>query len=237
MSEGVYVSAERRARKRRRLASVATAFAVVLGAGAYVMTSLIAGRNGTVAGDAGALAPIVSHEPRTPIEPTAWSTSASGPMPRLGPATKSAVRQSRLPSPTPSPSAMTDEEMASRQVSRLIEPPSAGSAAMGIAADRGALTVRNEVTPEGANVRVVSARYDLSRRWNLLGAADTGKPVGAVRCTKNFKSDDRSTALIRPGLMMCWRMSAGKSVIAIATGRPQEIYGAAVVDREWASLG
>jgi hypothetical protein len=240
VSEGVYVSEEHRARKRRRIIAVVTAFGVVLGASSYVGTSLIVSRNDSVTGDTGALAPIVSHEPGTPPAPSGESASPPGPMPGLGPATKSAVRQSSLPSPTPSASAMTDEEMASRQVSRLIEPRPIGSG-MGIAAeraaDRAAVNVHNEVTPEGANVRVVSARYDLSERRNLLWAADAGKPIGAVRCTKNFKTDDESMALIRPGLMMCWRMSAAKSVIAIATGRPQEIYGAAVVDREWASLG
>ena len=235
MSEGVYVSEEHRARKRKRIAGLLLAFGVVLGASSYVVTSLIMGRNDTVTGDMGALAPIVSQEPSTPIEPTVWSESPAAPAPGLGPATKSAVRQSSTPSPAPSVAPMTDDEMASRQVSRLIEPRPIATG-MGIAAVQAPVTVRNEVTPEGANVRVVSARYDLSERWKALWAADQGKLIGNVRCTKNFRSDE-SMALIRPGLMMCWRMSPAKSVIAIATGRPQEIYGAAVVDREWASMG
>src|SRR4051794_15443102 len=90
VSEGVYVSEEHRARKRKRIAGMLAAFGVVLGASSYVVTSLVMSRNDTVTGDTGALAPIVSHEPSTPLEPTVWSASPVAPAPGIGPATKSA---------------------------------------------------------------------------------------------------------------------------------------------------
>jgi hypothetical protein len=151
------------------------------------------------------------------------------------------VRQSSRPSPTPSlpsssPARLTDDELASAQISRLLQPRPARSGG-GLSAASERVTVRNETTADGSNVRVVSARYDLTGQWRLLWAADMGRPVGTVRCTQNFRTDERPVGEIRAGLLLCWRTSAAKSVVAVATGRPQAVYAAGVVEREWATLG
>jgi hypothetical protein len=236
VSEGVYVSEKRRARKRRRFAGILAGVVAVVGAGSYAAIGWL--DDPAVRGDAGALVPIVSEPPAPAPEPSTYRRSAPPvPVPGLGPATKSAARQSSRPSPVPSlvpsPSARTDEEVASAQVSQLLEPrPDTGVGAAGTR-----VSVRNERTPDGANVRLVSARYDLTGRWSLLWAADQGRPVGGARCTQNFRTDDQPAGQMRPGLLLCWRTSVGKSVVAVATGRPQEAYSVAIINREWANLG
>lgn len=218
--------------------SVVAGAVVVLGAGSYGAATWLAGRDATATREPGALAPLVSEppmEPSAPPESPSASPSMETPAPGLGPATKAGVRQSSRPSPTPSAPVMADEELASAQVSRLIQPRPARSG-INAASQENRVTVRHEVTPDGANVRVVSARYDLTQSWQKLWVADVGRPIGSVRCTQNFRADGQPVDQVRPGLLLCWRTSAGKSVVAIATGRPQETYVAAVVEREWSVL-
>jgi len=220
--EGVYVSAQHRDRRRRKIAGAIAGIAVVTGAGAYAVTTWLTGRDATVVGSP----PIVTDLPTAPGMPaTPLDSAPAWPAPGLAPATKSAVRQSSTPSPAPSPSGPTDDEAASAQVSRLLQPRA------DVAAAGQGVTVRNEVTPDGSTVRVVSARYDLA---SLVAATDVGKPVGLARCTRNVAG-----AQPRPGLLVCWRTSSAKSVVAVATrigGSPSEAASAAVIDREWASL-
>jgi hypothetical protein len=228
--DGIYVSARQRRRRRRRTGTVVAGLAVLLGAGAYAGTSWYLGRESTVSG----IAPIVTPSV-TPSAVTPWVVPQSAPTAGPPPGTISAARRSWLPSPVPSPSGLTDDDMAAAQVSRLLQPRPGGVAA----ADTGAM-VRNEITPDGAQVRIVSAHYDLTERWKLLGAADAGEPVGAARCTQNFKVDGMPLPQNRPGLLLCWRTSPGKSIIVVATragGRPSPAVGATVIAREWERLG
>ncbi|HEX5198931.1 MAG TPA: hypothetical protein VFW27_03235 [Actinoplanes sp.] len=228
---GIYVSARQRRRRRRKTGVAVAAVGLLLGAIAYGGTTWYLGRRATVA-----LEPAPSVAPATRATPVPAPAEphidlASGPPP----GTLSAERRSWLPSPVPSPSALTDDELAASQVSRLLEPHPSGVAA----ADIGA-TVRNEVGPDGAQLRVVSARFDLTPRWKLLGVADAGQPVGAARCTQTFRTDGSAAPVTRPGLLLCWRTSPFKSIVVVATraaGRPQPAVGGAVISREWANMG
>jgi hypothetical protein len=229
--DGIYVSARQRRRRRRKIGTAVAAVGLTLGAIGYAGTTWYLGRGSTVALEP---APTVTTPtpatPRpTPAEPQILP--GSGPPP----GTISAARRSWLPSPVPSPSRPTDDELAASQVSRLLEPHPSGVAA----ADAGAI-VRNEVGPDGAQLRVVSARFDLTSRWKLLGVADAGQPVGSARCTQSFRVDGSPTPQSRPGLLLCWRTSPFKSIVVVATraaGRPEAAVGAAVISREWANMG
>jgi hypothetical protein len=227
--DGIYVSAVRRRRRRRKAGTAVAVLAVLLGAGSYVGASWYVGRQSTVTG----LPPLATPSVGPPLPATPFVAPQSAPaMPPLG--TISAARRSWLPSPVPSPTAPTDDELAATQVGRLLQ-PRAGM----VAADT-ATTVRNEITTGGAQARIVAARYDLTSRWQLLGAADTGRRVGAVRCTQNFQVDGTPLPQNRPGLLLCWRMSPVKSVVVIATratGQPEAADAAAIVAREWVALG
>jgi hypothetical protein len=234
--DGIYVSTRQRRRRRRKIGTAAAGVALALGAGAYAMTTWAMGRESTVSG----IAPIVTTEPTPPATPeVAPAEGPPEPASAPPPATMSAQRHSSRPSPVPSPSGRTDDELAAAQVSELLEPRPAEP---GVAVAADAATVRNERTPDGTQVRVVSAHYDLTGRWRLLRAADGGQMIGGTRCTQNFKIDgEQAQRQNRPGLLLCWRTTTGKSVVAVATnsvtGHPTIAASVAVVDREWASLG
>jgi len=226
--DGIYVSAEQRRRRRRQIGTLVAFGAVLLGAGSYVAAGWYLGRQSAVTG----LAPLVTPSIAAPMSATPFVAPQSAPeVPPLG--TMSAARRSWLPSPVPSPTAPTDDELAATQVGRLLQPRA------GVVAADSATTVRNEVSA-GAQVRIVSARYDLTSRWQLLGAADGGERIGAARCTQNFRVDGAPLAQNRPGLVLCWRVSPVKSVVVIATRatvQPQAAQAAAIVAREWAAMG
>lgn len=228
--DGIYVSTvERRRRRRRKIGTAMAVAAVLLGAGSYAGASWYLGRQSTVTG----LAPPVTPPVAPPVSATPFVAPQSAPaVPPLG--TISAARRSWLPSPVPSPTAPTDDEFAATQVSRLLQPRA------GVMAADSATTVRNEITAGGAQARIVSARYDLTSRWQSLGAADAGERIGAVRCTQNFQVDGAPLPQNRPGLVLCWQMSPVKSVVVIATratAQPQAADAAALLSREWISMG
>jgi hypothetical protein len=227
--DGIYVSTRQRRRRRRQIGTLVAIAAVLLGAGSYVGASWYLGRQSTVTG----LPPLVTPSVAPPVSATPFVAPQSAPA-VPPPGTISAARRSWLPSPVPSPTAPTDDELAATEVSRLLQPRA------GVVAADAATTVRNEITAGGAQARIVSARYDLTSRWQLLGAADTGERIGAVRCTRNFQVDGAPLPQNRPGLLLCWRMSPFKSVVVIATratGQPQPTDAAAVVSREWTAIG
>jgi hypothetical protein len=230
--DGVYYSeTARRPRRGRAVAGVA-ALAAVLGAGAYLATTVIVDRDrSTTTAEPGALAPFVTPSPSPSGTPSADELS---PGPVAG--TRAAVRQSTRPSPTPSPSATSDDEIAAAQVSRLLQGPR--TSASGLAVATGPVTVANEVGADGSTIRVVSARYDLTGRWELLLAADHGHQVGDARCTSHFKVGE--TAQVRPTMLLCWRTTAPKSVVTVATterGAPSPRVSIAAIARAWAALG
>jgi hypothetical protein len=235
--DGIYVSERQRRRRRRKIGTAAAGVALALGAVAYVTTTWYLGRDSTVTG----IAPIAPAVPpsETPPSPALASPALPSPGPTVGPppGTMSAARRSWLPSPVPSPSAPDDDELATTLVSRLLAPRSPAPGVLG-AAD--AATVRNERLADGTQLRVVSARDDLTGQWRTLGAADAGNPIGASRCTQNFVVDGAPLPQNRPGLLLCWRTTPAASIIVVASGvagRPTPALGSRVIDREWLTLG
>jgi hypothetical protein len=99
--------------------------------------------------------------------------------------------------------------------------------------------VANETGADGSAIRIVSGRHDLTAGGTRLGAADSGVQVGDSRCTRNVQLDNRRSE-VRTGLLLCWRASATRSVVTVATirgGRPIESTSARVIDRIWRQLG
>ena len=93
---------------------------------------------------------------------------------------------------------------------------------------------------EGGTLRVITAQHDLTGQRELLWAADDGKPVGSAHCTQNFHFSNDGKAKVRPTMLLCWRTSAGKSVVTVAvvrTGRPSTAASVGVIDRRWAEMG
>ena len=243
MGDGVYYSEgterkQRRSLQRRKKALVAVlGLAAVLGGGSYGVTTWLAARDSitTITDGLGPMAPTARTSASAHPRPSATTgrpkrTPAPGP----APVTKSAARQRYRPSPAPT-STLTDDQIAAVQVGHLLERPySAGSAS-----PASAVTVTNQTAADGSLIRVVSARRDLTRQRETLWAADAGQSVGSARCTQNFKINGSRYAEVRPGMLLCWRTSAARSVVTVATvkvGRPSAASSIAVVDREWSRI-
>lgn len=236
MGDGVYYSEgteriQRRSLQRRKKALVAfLGLAAVLGGGSYGITTWLAARD-SITTITDALVPVTASSPTAHPRASASVRSARPkrtPAPGPAPVTKSAARQQYRPSPTPT-STLTDDQIAAVQVGHLLERPHAASA----------VVVTNETAADGSLIRVVTARRDLTGQWESLWAADAGRPVGPARCTDNFKINGSSYAEVRPGMLLCWRTSAAKSVVTIATagsGRPAADSSVAVVNREWSRI-
>jgi hypothetical protein len=240
---GVYRSERRRVQRRKKIAVGVTGLAAVLAGGGWAVSAWHTAQDSLITGDLGALAPAViptsappsasppgslSAAPSPLPSPTRSAGRSASPSPRL-----SGARQSSRPSPTPSASPMPDDEVASAQVSSLLQvsPPPGGAAAAA-----GTIVVTTEAGADGSAVRVLSARRDLGRR---LWAADGGRQVGDSRCTNNLRVDGRP-AQVRPGVLVCWRVSAAKSVVTVATRGgegPVAEASARVLDRTWRQLG
>lgn len=96
-----------------------------------------------------------------------------------------------------------------------------------------AVSTSTRTTAEGS-IRVTAAKADLAGRGDLLLAADGGDG----RCTRNLRIGEASARVV-PTMLLCWRTSATRSVITLATatrGRPSATASLAVLDREWARL-
>ncbi len=257
MGDGAFHT-ERTARaQRRRMRGVKKALvaviglSAVLGGGSYGLLTWRDARD-QITTDLGAIGPAVRvtasarthpRRSRTPHAPVQL-----GPLPP----TKSAVRQDYLPSPTPSlsdspepnPSSAdspTDDQIAAMQVAQLLARPQAARSGM-VAAD--SASVSNEVTADGSVVRVVTARHDLSGQGESLWAPDAGQRGAtshnaAVHCTQNFPLGVRAGVELRAGMLLCWRTSATKSVVTVATataGRPSAASSAAVINWHWSTF-
>jgi hypothetical protein len=225
-------SARRPAARRAKKALVAVVGLSAVGGGAYFAATLLTGNTpGYVAGGPAALAPVAPARSSAPT--TAAAPKAPSPGPQLG--TKSGVRQSRLPSPTPSDLALTADEVAAAQVSRVLQ-ASPQPAASGMTIASGPVTVSSETGTDGSAIRVVAARYDLTGKW---APADRGRAVGDARCTQNLQAELDSAPQMYPTMLMCWRTGPAKSVVTVAIsgrGRPLDAASVDVLDRQWSSL-
>jgi hypothetical protein len=244
--DGVYFAAaehypeERPGPRRIKKAAVAVVgLAALLGGGSFLITTVLTAHSRTSSTrEPAALAPAITHS--APVR-SAPAATAAPPAPGPIPGTLGAARQSSRPSPTPSPSLsalVTDDDIAAAQVNRLLQAPSA--APSGMVAAQGGVTVVNSTGSDGSAIRTVSARYDVTARWELLLAADSGRQVGNARCSRNFRAAGSGAAQARPGLLLCWRTSGGKSVVTVAmtkTGSPGTTASIAAMDRAWVALG
>ncbi|GGN61438.1 hypothetical protein GCM10010112_18600 [Actinoplanes lobatus] len=214
---------ERTARRRRQIAvGVAGAAAVLAGAG-FLATQLMNESQPTLPEPA-ALAPQT-----TPASPTVGVAGISQSDARTpGKATKQAAPARRSPT-------------SSRQASPA---PNAARASSAIADLRkrfgfGGPEIAERTEKLGAGtVRIVTAQSDLTSDRELILAGDDGTEAGGgVRCTTDVPPDTVMSSA--PETLMCWRTSAARSVITMATtteGEPSTADSIAVIQREWNRL-
>jgi hypothetical protein len=113
-------------------------------------------------------------------------------------------------------------------------PASPGAAAIPTVTDSGS------IKKDRRTLRLVTAHADLTGQRELAWAADEGRVVGSSRCTQNFRLNPNDPAVVRPTMLLCWRISKTKSVYTVAVdlaGKPSEKDSVATIDKAWSSLG
>jgi hypothetical protein len=95
------------------------------------------------------------------------------------------------------------------------------------------------VPRDGHMIQVYAARTDLSHARQMTWVADDGFPVGDARCSQTFRLSAYQAPKERPTMLICWRMSAHRSVYTVAVapkGRPSTAASVDALDRAWAKL-
>jgi hypothetical protein len=215
---------------RTKLAVGALGAAIVLGVGAYAITSAVTSPEKT----------------GTQGSPEAASSVATGLVsPVKSPAAKSGAGTMMGPvAPTPSvesiPTSTAErlrrvQEDAQRNTVKvkrpLITPPD----------KPGEVTVTEHGGGEdGKLLRIVTARKDLTGYSELAWVADGGTRVGKAKCSQKFRLSNETEPKERPTLLVCWRTSAKKSVYTVAVnvnGRPSRPQSVSAIDKAWSQFG
>jgi hypothetical protein len=222
------------ARRRRVVAGTAGA-ALVLGGTSYLVTGALLDRQ-EVTREPAAIAPITVS-----TQLTSLSASAAASSPTASPATPSEPASTTsaatgTAAPTTTTAAVRRREEGAK-VQR--ESDQEGAVTMAVLPEE-PVTTATEILSDGATVHIMSAREDLTDKGQHAWAADRGDAVGDARCTDRFKFNN-TDAEVKKTMVMCWRNSARRSVVAVAfaqtDSRPSAAETAKVVARYWAKLG
>jgi hypothetical protein len=231
--------------RRRKQAFIGVAGLAVLGAGSFLVTSQVADNAKTETKDAAALVPVAPVD-ETPSEsaPPASPSASAVPSASVVPSPSASAKPPVVtPSPSRSHSKAVDERIKAARAAAAadghpVQRPLTPSKAV---AKAGPVTTKviGSLAKDGATMRVLSAKHDLSGEREMLWAADDGVPVGNARCTQNFHFSNNRVPGERPTLLLCWRTSAKKSVVTVAVvkeGRPAKPASAAMIDKVWRTL-
>ena len=223
--------------RRRKQALLAVTGLAVLGAGAFLVTAQVADGGKATTKDTAALVPV---------------TPAVTPGESVSPATPASPASSAVPAPSTasvSPSASADAKAVAKEIAEAraeaakdgvpLKKPVKAEGDSAAAADAKVVNT-GSLSKDRATLRIVSARTDLTGQRELALVADEGKPVGNAFCSQNIKAHATAKAKTERNLLICWRVSAQKSVYTVAVdldGDPSERESVAAVDREWQALG
>ncbi|GIE92928.1 hypothetical protein [Paractinoplanes rishiriensis] len=215
-----------------RVAVGVTAVAAVLGAAAYVTTDRLTREQGAT----------------TEVGALAWPSASVG-IPSAGvrsaPASASATPANGEMKPWAS---MSPEEQ--RRIRQKIDAAHKAMAKDGVKITRpldGKKATGDAITRTGGSLsqdegitRVTTAKYDLTGQKELRWVVDGGKKTGTATCTQKFRFSRDKPATERPNMLMCWRTSAQRSVVAVTVvkeGKPSTEANLKVLAREWGKLG
>jgi hypothetical protein len=236
----VFTTAVSRKDRRRKVLMAAAGVLVLVGGGALVVWQLD-GRTGTDISGAFGQGIVVGTPSGTPSGAPAGSVPPSvGPQGATpGRATATAPGAGR---PTTQPVVPVPGSTGGRSNTRPSSAPVPQATAAGVPtveADGVTVTTTGGGPGDTRTFKVVSARKDLTGQRELVWAADAGKPLDGARCTQNFKFGPNSRKGIRKTLLLCWRVSAQRSVYTIAVdmkGTPSRQLSVAELNRVWDSL-
>ena len=211
-------------RHRRATAGVA-GLAAVLGAGAYVLTDQMTADRTTTRRDAAISA--VTNAPTAGPSGTPVASSSSAP-------------PAATASASPIPSKVVEEIKEARrkmaedgvEVKRPAVPKATATADDVRVATKGSLS-------EGGIVRMVTARGDLTGQRELAWVAGGVAKYRNVPCSQTIRFSANSQPEKKPNLLMCWRTSAKKSVVAIVVdpkGHPSREKAVDALEQKWRSM-
>ncbi|HWS32325.1 MAG TPA: hypothetical protein VN408_06235 [Actinoplanes sp.] len=218
-------------RRRRRWVAGVAGMAAVLGAGAYLATDRIVTTDQTEARDSVA-APIG-------IPTTAGSPGEPAP---AGPATQpTAGAAAALPEETRTPDPRVSSEIEAARKKAAED----GVPVMRPRTSKPRLTAKdvtvkdNGATGTDERLKVVSAHGDLTDYEEMAWLPDDPDPTGTTDCTHRFQLSSDMAPIERPTLLICWRVSADKSVYTMAinpTGKPSKKASVKAIEKAWAAL-
>lgn len=211
-----------------RIAVGGTAVAAALGVGAFLITDHLT-RNGSSTTDVAALAPA--------------ATSASAPSSSTG-------RPSPAGSSAGAPSASASLPPVSDAVRKQIMHAREQGAKHGVKVTRPlreqAVTAPVDLrrttvgTFKTGIVRLVTARSDLTGQQELGWVAGGVSDHGNDHCSQTFRLFNSPAPEKKPTLLLCWRTSPAKSVVAALVdpkGKPSIARALKAVDDKWKSMG
>jgi hypothetical protein len=212
-----------------RVAIGVTALAAMLGVGAFVITNHLTDKE-TAQAPVGGVSTV-------PGESAQGSASASNAPTSTG--------AQASPSPSASP--------ISKEVRDKIEAARRKMAKDGVKVDRPlAPKVTRQLTDgdvqmtqsgslkDGGIVRVVAAPGDLTGQRELAWVDGGVNKYRGVDCSQTFKFSTNPAPVMKPNLLLCWRTSAVKSVIAVVVdpnGHPSKDKAVKELEKKWKSMG
>jgi hypothetical protein len=214
--------ARHRARRRTWVVAGVAGLAATLGGGAYLTTATI------VNDDTNATQEITLHKIEPSNSATGGGTSSSSPTPILD------------GSPSPLPSHVAEEiKEARRKMAKdgvAVKPPVPQRTT-----DPNVEVERTEEghLQKGGILRVLSARTDLTGQQELAGVAGGIKKYRNVPCTQTFRFSTNPAPKKRENLLMCWRTTPNKSVVAIVVdpeGKPSRDEAVSALEKKWRSM-
>jgi hypothetical protein len=228
-------STRRPGQRRAMAAAGVVGLAAVLGGGAYLTTTAIRGNNATTTLDAAAIGP-ATVATTVPDSPPA---SASAPASAAASASVTPPASSATPSVPPEVAKQIKEarENGKKYGVKVMHPVIPKTAAPLPSDIRESTTGSIE---DGGVVRVISGHGDLTGQGELAYVAGGISKYRGNECTKTYKFATDLKPKKRQNMLMCWRITAQKSVAAIVIdykGHPSKDKAAEVINAQWRRMG
>jgi hypothetical protein len=215
-----------------------TAMAALLGGGAYMITDRVT-TSGAATTDVGALA---SAGSATPGMSTSLASGApASDRPQSGAASETSQVSETPPSAAQSisPEVRKSIDVARErmrkdgvEVQRPVTPPVPQTADNIQTTTKGSLKA-------GGIVRILAAREDLTGQRELAYVAGGVQKYRNVPCSQTFQFSTTPAPAKKDNLLMCWRTTATKSVVAIVVdpkGKPSREKAVAAIEQKWRSM-
>ncbi|GLY06029.1 hypothetical protein [Actinoplanes sp. NBRC 101535] len=212
----------------RLLAVGAAGLAVVLGGGAYLISSQ--SDDDTTAQDVRVLATSAA------AVPSASPPESAGASPTKEP--KETRKAEETPEPVPSEAASAIDEARRKMAEDGVKVDRPVAPKVSATADDVKMTTKGSLDGGGI-VRVYTAHGDLTGQKELAYVAGGIKEHRDVPCSQTFKFATNPKPAKKDNMLMCWRTTATKSVVAIVVdpeGKPSRDKAVDIVEKNWRSM-